>query len=141
MTRPTLKTIGLLSALAVALALAAPADAAAPRYIMITGPRLASPILMDDWSENLEFELAIVNSPRMQRSGYSGRPRYGIFLFWNGNIWTRPPSSTKQADERAWFYPAHGRRTAVINDPQRMLRRASRALLVILKRHGVPIRR
>ncbi len=41
-----------------ALPLAAPARAAAPRFLMVYGTALARPVVLADWEENHDFMLA-----------------------------------------------------------------------------------
>ena len=50
--------------IAAAVVLVAPAHAAAPNYILVNGPGLQQPVLLDDWSENLQLLLAIAHGPR-----------------------------------------------------------------------------
>ncbi len=123
--------------------LAAPATAAAPRYILVSGPGLANPALLDDWNENLRLEAAIAGSAQLPRARYVARPRYDLALFWN---WTEGvvPTRPEAADQHGSFYPAHGRSVAVVVlyvGGKRVPRQASPDVLRILKRHGVPTRR
>jgi hypothetical protein len=132
--------------LAVAVALAAPAQAAAPNYILVSGPGLAQPVLLGDWNENLDLLGAIGNSPRAKRANLRGlarRPRFDLAEFWGWNA-LPAPTDPRQATQHGWFYPARGRKPAlfkVMADGKTFPRIASRAALAILARHGVPTRR
>ncbi|TML66173.1 MAG: hypothetical protein E6G22_00605 [Actinobacteria bacterium] len=131
---------------AAAVALAAPAHAAAPNYILVSGPGLEQPILLDDWAENLELLVAVGNSPRAKRPALRGlarRPRFDLAEFW---AWSANPAPTdpSQANQHGSFYPAHGHRPALFKmmvDGTRVPRIASARALAILARHGVPTRR
>jgi hypothetical protein len=132
--------------LAAAVAFAAPAHAAAPNYILVSGPGLAQPVLLGDWDENLTFVVAIGEGARAKRpllQGLARRPRYDLAEFWNWN-YLPAPTDPRQATQHGWFYPAHGRKPAlfkIMADGKRFPRLASRAALEILARHGVPTRR
>lgn len=127
------------------LVFAAGASAAAPRYIMVTGPSLQQPVLLDDWWENLRFMQAVsygtsIGAPRVAR-----RPRFLVSLFWDANVWTEPPTRPDGANERGWFYPAYGKRPAAFEMDRswRALgfrRVATSELLTIFRAHGVPTR-
>jgi len=131
----------LVAFLLAALIVAAPASAAAPRYILVSGPRLAHPVMLDDWRENHALMLAFANTPRV-RVSLMKRPRYELAMFWGWTDAQRPTSPT-QANQRAWFYPAwHGARPIVNVVVNGFLapRSASTGVLRILARHGVPTR-
>jgi hypothetical protein len=134
------------AALAAAVALVAPANAAAPNYILVTGPGLEQPVVLDDWNENLGLVAAIGRGARAKRPvlrGLARRPRYDLAEFWGWNA-LPPPTDTRKASQHGWFYPAHGRRPAlfkVMVAGRIFPRLASRAALAILVRHGVPTRR
>jgi hypothetical protein len=131
---------------AAAVALAAPAHAAAPNYILVSGPGLQQPVLFDDWSENAQLLLAIANGRRAKRAalrGLAARPRFDLAEFWN---WSALPAPTdpREATQHGLFYPAHGRKPAlfkVMVEGTRVPRIASARALAILARHGVPTRR
>lgn len=132
-----------MAVLAVSLTLAASANAAAPRYILVSGPGLTRPVLMDDWQENGELLAALSHEPLAPRARLRDRPRYDLALFWG---WTdaQRPVRPSDANQHGWFYPAHGRLRAVVDlqvDGRRVPRLALPSVLEILKRHGVPIRR
>ena len=132
--------------LAVALALTAPAQAAAPNYILVSGPGLARPVILDDWSENGRLLGAIDQGPRAKRAALRGlarRPHFDLAEFWNWNF-LPAPTDPRQATQHGLFYPAHGRKPAlfkVMAAGRRVPRIASARALAILARHGVPTRR
>ena len=119
------------------------ANAAAPPYIMVSGPRLARPILLSDWEQNHELLLSIANSrpARRTRGVLVGRPKFDIALFWG---WPagETPKSPRDASAHGTFYPSHrGRRPLVrvtVNGTS-TLRVASATVLRILREHRVPV--
>jgi len=135
----------LVGALAAALVLAAPAEAAAPRYILVSGPGLERPLLLPNWGENGELLADLVNAPKVTRAvarGLSMRRRLDLALFWG---WPDRPRPTRpiQANQHGWFYPAQRGRPAVVDvmvDGARVPRVAPARTLRILARHGVPTR-
>ena len=137
---------GAVVATAVALALAAPAQAAGPNYILVSGPGLRQPVLLDDWSENARLLVAIGQGPRAKRAALRGlarRPRYDLAEFWG---WSSLPAPTdpREATQHGLFYPARGRKPAIFKvmvEGTRVPRIASARALAILARHGVPTRR
>jgi hypothetical protein len=132
--------------LAAAAALAAPALAAAPNYILVSGPGLAKPVLLGDWDENGALLSSLVNAPTAKGAAVRGlarRPRYDLAEFWG---WGANPAPTdpKQATQHGRFYPAHAGKRAlfrVMVDGTRAPRFAPRRALAILARHGIPTRR
>jgi hypothetical protein len=136
----------LLATVVVALLLASPAAAAAPNYILVSGPGLARPVLLGNWDENLALLSALVNAPRAGRTvvhGLAGRPRFLLAEFWG---WGEQPAPTRpnQANQRGWFYPAHRRQPAVFKvtvDGTNAPRLAPARALEILAGHGIPTRR
>lgn len=138
--------LGLVGAVvAAAVALVAPAHAAAPNYILVSGPGLTQPVLLDDWSENLDLLGAIGQGPRAKRAALRGlarRPRLDLAEFWNWS-YLPPPTDPREATQHAWFYPAHGRKPPIFRgmfDGKKAPRLGSRAALAILARHGIPTR-
>lgn len=128
-----------------ALVFAAGASAAAPRYIMVTGPGLQQPVLLDDWSENLRFMQAVSSGARIGAPRLARRPKFRVSLFWNEGFWTERPLRAEDADQRGWFYPAYGKRRAAWEmepasyaPPSQRL--ATWALLSLLSAHGIPRR-
>jgi hypothetical protein len=131
----------LLVGFAAAVALAAPAWAAAPNYILVSGPGLQRPVLLGNWDENGSFLAALVDAPRAPRPP-AGARRFDLAMFWG---WGGRPRPTRPgaANQHGWFYPGHGARRAVVDamvDGVRMPRIAPAATLRILARHRVPTR-
>jgi hypothetical protein len=122
------------------LVLAPAADAAAPRYIMVTGPGISRPILLADWRENLAIETAVLLAPKAERPrDLPVRSRLTLSLFWGWG--EHRPRSARQADQRGWLYPATAARPALIAlrvNGRSPLRTVTGRLLRILQRHGVP---
>jgi hypothetical protein len=133
----------LVSALMVAAAFAAiGANAAAPRYILVSEPGLQHPVVLGDWNENLAFLVALIPTRRPSPGWRTDRPRYKLALFWG--VPAQPvPNDPSKASQVGWFYPAvNGRRAVVVllvsgRDGPRI---ASRKTLHILGRHGIPTR-
>jgi hypothetical protein len=127
------------------LVLAAPVKAAAPRYILVSGPGLPQPVRLANWNENHALLLALVDAPRAKASvvrRLGRRSRLDVALFWR---WPerKPPTRPRGADQHGWFYPAHGSEPAVFDllvNGVRIPRVAPVSTLRILGRHGVPTR-
>jgi hypothetical protein len=68
--RSIIRAAAIVGALAATLALASPAQAAAPTYILVSGPGLARPVLLANWRENLVLLSAVVNAPRGQPAAW-----------------------------------------------------------------------
>jgi hypothetical protein len=139
--------LGLVAAVvAAAAAFAAPAHAAAPNYILVSGPGLRQPVLFDDWSENAQLLVAIGDGARAKHAALRGlarRPRFDLAEFWNWNF-LPAPTDPRQATQHGWFYPAHGRRPAIFKvmaQGTKVARIASARALQILAGHGIPTRR
>jgi hypothetical protein len=136
----------LAAAAAVGIVLAAPAQAAAPNYILVSGRGLAHPVILADWQENMKLLLAVANASRAKGrtvAGLSARPRFDLAEFWN---WAgRPrPKSAAQASQHGAFYPAHGSKPALIALTVQgitVVRHAPAFVLTTFTRHGVPTRR
>jgi hypothetical protein len=128
------------------LFVSAPAQAAAPNYILVNGRSLAHPILLGDWRENEKLLLAVANAPRARGEavvGLSARPRFDLAEFW---AWSgRPrPTSPSRASQHGVFYPAHASKPAVIVLTVQGImvpRLAPAFVLTTFSRHGIPIRR
>jgi hypothetical protein len=139
------RALALAVAAVAALVLATTAGAAAPRYILVSGPGVSEPVLLGDWSENLELLTALVTAPHADRAtirGLGARPRLRLGLFWG---WPENPRPTRpdEANQTGWLYPAVGSQPAVIDllvSGVRAPRVASRAVVRILEGHGVPAR-
>jgi hypothetical protein len=130
---------------AVALVLVAPAAAAAPNYILVSGPGMGHPVLLANWSENLDLLLAVANSPRAGTSlarTLRHRRRLDLAEFWD---WSAKPRPTKASDanQHGSFYPAHGSLPPVIDITVMGIASphlVSAQVVKILRRHGVPTR-
>ena len=109
--------------------------------MFVSGPGLAKPVLIADWSDNGFFLSALVNAPRTQDS-LAHRPRLRLSLFWQTT--GKPvPTDPHKGNQFGWFYPAHGARRAVVLllvDGSYFPRRAPVRDLAILAKHGVPTR-
>jgi hypothetical protein len=137
--------LSLLAAVCVALVLASAAAAAAPNYILVSGPRLPRPVLLANWDENGALLSALVSAPpvsgRVVR-GLARRPRFHLAEFWGWGDMPRP-TRPSQANQHGWFYPAHRRQPAVISVMVNWVmapRLAPAAALRIFARHRIPIR-
>jgi hypothetical protein len=134
----------LLAALA-ALTAAAPAQAAAPNYILVSGPGIRHPILLGDWNENLELLGALVNTPAAKGPAVrrlAGRPRFDLAEFWGWRGLPRPTRPSR-ANQHGWLYPAHASKPAVIVlmvNGTRAPRLLPARVREIFARHHVPLR-
>jgi hypothetical protein len=139
------RAIVVATVLAVALVVAAPAGAAAPNYILVTGPGLARPVLLATWSENHALLLAVAGAPRARgvaAQHLAARPRLDLAAFWGWSGLPRPTRASKTPDHGR-FYPARGRQPAVIVlmvNGERFPRLVPSSVLRILARHGIPLR-
>lgn len=124
---------------------AAPAHAAAPNYILVSGPGIRHPILLGNWDENLALLTALVDARTAKGSAVrhlARRPRFDLAEFWG---WSGLPRPTRpsQANQHGWLYPAHGARPAVIVlmvNGTRVPRLLPVRVREILTRHHVPLR-
>jgi hypothetical protein len=136
------KRIAVVLVLACAV-LAAPADAAAPRYILVSGPGLTRPVVLGDWQENLRLLQSLLAARKLPAFRAAGRPRYDLAMFWG--VPAKPvPARPRDANQHAWFYPAHAGHAAVVDlvlSGERAPRVATPRALRILARHGIPPRR
>jgi hypothetical protein len=127
------------------LVLASPVQAAAPNYILVSGPSLARPVLLANWAENGALLSALANAPRARRDtvrNLARRPRFDLAEFWGWSGRPRPtqPSQTHQHD---WFYPAHRSQpplSKVMTNGVEVLRLVPAQALKIFARHGIPTR-
>jgi hypothetical protein len=111
------RALALVGATAVALVLASAAEAAAPRYIMVSGPSLAKPVLLANWAENGRLVATLVNARRAGGEAVrllSKRPRLRLGLFWGWSEKPRP-SRPGQANQTGWFYPSWRSQPSVID--------------------------
>ncbi|MBA3401011.1 MAG: nuclear transport factor 2 family protein [Actinobacteria bacterium] len=138
------RVLALVGTTAVALALASAVEGSAPRYIFVSGPALARPVLLANWKENRTLLAALADAPKAEEGTVrllDGRRALRLGLFWG---WPAKPRPTRpyQANQEGWFYPAAGSQPPVVElavgasvpriAPARMLR--------IFARHGVPTR-
>ena len=112
--------------------------------MLVSGPRLAQPVLFDDWAENGQFLFLAANAPKLHVSArvLTHRPRYDVAMFWGWTDQQRPTSPT-EANQHGWFYPAHRKLRPIIYvmvDGIRVPRRALPSLLEIFAHHRVPTR-
>jgi hypothetical protein len=121
---------------------AVPAQAAAPRYILVSGPGLQRPATLGNWTENLAFVTSLLHARRPTSGWPDNRPRYQLALFWG--VPAKPvPTQPSTANQYGWFYPATGGRRAVVKlrvSGEDFPRVATAETLRILARHGVPTR-
>ena len=110
---------------------------------MVSGRCLAQPVLLDDWSENLNLLASLQGGATKRKIVLAGRPRLRLALYW-GAQWLHgaPPTRPSQAQQFGWLYPAwHSQppvvqlRLAGVTTP----RVVPRAALRILARHRVPL--
>lgn len=128
-----------------ALVVASSVEAAAPRFIFVSGPGLARPVLLANWKENRALLLALANAPGAKRETVrrlGERPALRLGLFWG---WPERPRPTRpyQANQEGWFYPASGSQPSVVDLPVNgasVPRIAPVRVLRIFARHGVPTR-
>jgi hypothetical protein len=131
--------------MAVALVLASAAEAAAPRYIMVSGPSLAKPVLLANWRENGALLATLVNARRGDGDTVrllTKRPRLRLGLFWGWSDRPRP-SRPGEANQTGWFYPRWRSQPPVIDllvNGARVPRIAPVGVLRVFARHGVPTR-
>jgi hypothetical protein len=143
MMRSVRARISILIAVSLAAAVAAvPAQAAAPRYILVSGPGLQRPATLGNWSENLAFVTSLLHARKPLPRWRDNRPRYQLALFWG--VPAKPvPTEPSAANQYGWFYPATGGRRAVVKlrvSGQDFPRLATAETLRILALHGVPTR-
>jgi hypothetical protein len=135
----------LTAASAAVLMLAVPARAAAPNYILVSGPGLSHPVLLADWNENLRLLLAVGDAPPARGAALVGlrrRPRLDLAEFWAWSARPRPASPAR-ASQHSSFYPASGSKPAIVVMTVRGVtgpRVASKQVLRILERHRIPTR-
>ena len=85
----------LVVAMAAMVVLAAPAQAAAPNYILVTGPGLPRPVLLANWTENLDLLLAVANAPKASRTTVQGLARRPVLTSQSSGL--GPESHARQA--------------------------------------------
>ena len=125
---------------------AAPAQAAAPNYILVSGPDVTRPIILGNWDENGALLSALVDAPIARGSRVRNlirRPRFDLAEFWGWGSLPRP-TRPSQANQHGWLYPTHRSKPAVIVvmvDGARVPRLLPPGVREILARHHVPLRR
>jgi hypothetical protein len=128
--------------LSAAVVVAVPARAAAPRYILVSGPGLERPVVLGNWRENLVFLTSLLPADRPTQGWRDNRPRYDLALFWG--VPAKPvPTRPNQANQHGSFYPATAGRRAIVRlgiNGQDFPRVATPETLRILARHGIPTR-
>jgi hypothetical protein len=122
------------------------AVAAAPPYIIVSGPKLAKPVLLSNWAENLSLLDAAQASPRAKASDLrtlSTRPHLDLALFWGWSLDSPPPTKASDASAHGSFYPTYRGHPALMRittngvDTTRV---ASAKVLRIFVKHGIPTR-
>jgi len=120
--------------------------AAAPPYIIVTGPKLAKPILLSNWEENLTLLTAAEASPRAKAKDLrtlDARPRLDLALFWGWPLDSPPPTKASDASAHGSFYPTYRGHPALIRTTTNGVtttRVASPKVLQIFAKHGIPTR-
>jgi hypothetical protein len=133
------------AALATALFFASSVLAAAPNYILVSGPGLKHQVLLANWSENAALLSALVEAPRARGIAVRGldrRPRLDLAEFWGWGARPRP-TRPDQANQHGSFYPAKRSKPPVILmmiNGFEIPRLVPARVLRILVRHGVPTR-
>lgn len=147
-----------LAALLAVVALLASSDsahAAAPRFIIVHGPLLDEPVLLDDWEENAALMLAMSEPVQIEVEQLEERRYLDFAMFW-GPDWLEYPRgaealarlSPEQANQHGRFYPVvRSLQPAlfVLEDASDIsgrlwLRVVEPRALAILEAHGVPTR-
>lgn len=127
--------------------MAAPAEAAAPVIVMVSGEPLDEPVVFAGFEETVPFAEAIFEGGSIE-AVVKGRPSLELALFWNDRQWEpylrrldelRP----EQANQFGRFYPAFGGEPAAVEvEPPAegpWPRRASDELLALFRARGVRV--
>lgn len=131
---------------AACLVVAAPAQAAAPRILIISGKPLRHQVVISDWPNIATITRSSPGMRPTPRRQLADRPHMTISMFW-GPQWSdylrsgKPATALrpKQADQVGRFYPAWRGRPAVLDLPWAgWPQRATAKALAILHRSGVP---
>jgi hypothetical protein len=139
----------LIFAAVLALGLVAPAQAAAPRLIMVSGEPLTGPILISDAEQVFELYQSFFQGQPVERGALEGRRSLRLGLFWDNALWepyVREGRLDELTPERAntvgWFYPAADDRPALVDVPGygSWPKVANERTLGILEGSGVPVR-
>src|SRR5688500_18617183 len=99
--------------LVIVLIVTTPLIAAAPRIIMFSGTGLEQPVVLTDWSANLDLMLALEDTRHVTADRLKDRPYLTVGFFW-GPRWNafmdagRPLSELRHEDtgHHGRFYPA-----------------------------------
>jgi hypothetical protein len=138
------RRIACAAAVLAALIVAGAAHAAAPRYIMVSGPGLPSPVLLADWRENHALLISFVEATKLAAiPSAERRPRLRLSLFWGWSHRSELPRRPADASQHGWYYPAYRSWRPVVDirvNGEHAPRIAPRAALAILARHDVPRR-
>jgi len=131
---------------------ALPVEAAAPRLILVYGPPLAQPVVLDDWQENLTLMVAATEDAGLPADKLRGRPYFRLAFFW-GQEWAayvdagKPVGALRpeQGNQAGRFYPAIGDAGPALTfdsipGPGPLIRRLEQAGVAVLARHGIPTR-
>jgi hypothetical protein len=143
------RRLGLVVAVSFLLYQTAAVFAAAPRLIMFSGSLVQAPIVLDDWSENGEFMVALTPT---KLSEVFGRPFLEVALFsspgfgkYAGDARPIAALNPRDADQHARFHPWCGDLPGLVEFgpkpwiPERVFV-ISAVGLRILEEHGVPTR-
>lgn len=139
----------LLAVLTVALVATAPALAAAPRLIMVSGGALERPVLLSDAGEVVELYSSFFRGTAVDRASLGERPSLRLGLLWDNRLWEPYVRAGRlgelrpgQANQVGRFYPAVGDKPALVDVPGygRWPKLAGAQALSILERRGVPVR-
>ena len=135
---------------AVALALVASAQAAAPRLIMVSDDPLDEPVVISDASVVFKlYQSLVLDGATVDASLLSGRRAFRLGLFWHNPTWEPyvrdgrlAELELRQANQVGRFYPAVGDQPALVAFPGygSWPRRVSKEALQILDANGVPVR-
>jgi hypothetical protein len=154
MISKTYRTALVASAVLIALlSSTTPVLAAAPRVMLVYGPPLTRPVMLQNWDENLRLMQAVTEDATATSRELKHRPFLSVALFW-GMYWGQYLQHGKplavfrpeRANQCAWFYPAYGRARplwvfrSVPVASVLLIRRVSPTGIAILARHGVPVR-
>jgi hypothetical protein len=146
--RLTLRASVLFASLMALTGITAPAFAAGPNFIIVNGPGLAKPVVLDEWDENVRLLSASeTQGADVASESLASRPYLNLALLI-GSDWTREKIDALGAEKIAEqspdrFYPAIDGKEAVVAISlldRRGPREAGPTVLAILARNGVPTR-
>jgi hypothetical protein len=129
----------------------APTGAKGSRFIVVAGPTLEEPVILDDWPENLKLLTATLDEGAAVAPGsLASRPFLNVALLWGP--WTRGEIDRigagkiaergRGGDNDDRFYPAVDGKKAVVAiylADRPGPREAGPTVLDILTRHGIPV--